>query len=628
MAKNNLHIVYTLEDIEKYFKDTLSSTERHLMEKAALSDPFLADAIEGYENTYLVSAKEHLADISNKLSPKLEQADYTLTDIERYLQGNMTAAEMHAMEKAALKDPFLADAMEGYEEVNFTQAKQQLHIVSDRISAKEETSTNYNFNDIEQYIEGSMPATERHGLERTALKEPFLSDAVEGYEQADLSIAKKHLTNIETAILGEEKEDTKIVAMNSSSSNKMWLRIAAAVIIMIGVGTTVWLTNTKTEKTELALVTPEKPGNKNASLSEPDNEVSKGMDTQAFASVEKTGTKTGSSGSLSQADTKQKGYDVTVINSAPKETMDQANQASDLSTSTVDATAKNKEVAKDDSKDATLFHNPTGDANAKTRRFDSANAVASNLQNEKAKMEADKYRSSNANLERLKAVTASKPASATNTDAGNAGRDYNNSRAASNQLRGNVVNSNGEPVPFAKVDLNRNSRRVSTINGDANGQIVYYSADTSLNANIVADGYSARNATISSNTTNTIVLQRADNSSSLAEEVAIGQKRKQSTTAEATLGKPIGGIKSFEEYVSKKKEKLKKDTTEDGLEYVEGLVELEFDVDKLGKPYNISVTNSNTVNTEVSNKAIQIVKEGPAWIADKKKKKAKVTIKL
>jgi hypothetical protein len=138
MAKNNLHIVYTLEDIEKYFKDTLSSTERHLMEKAALSDPFLADAIEGYENTYLVSAKEHLADISNKLSPTVEQVEYTLTDIERYLQGNMTAAEMHAMEKAALKDPFLADAMEGFEEVDFTQAKQQLHIASDRISAKEE----------------------------------------------------------------------------------------------------------------------------------------------------------------------------------------------------------------------------------------------------------------------------------------------------------------------------------------------------------------------------------------------------------------------------------------------------------------------------------------------------------
>lgn len=34
-------------------------------------------------------------------------------DIERYLRGEMTAAEMHALEKDALHDPFLADALEG-----------------------------------------------------------------------------------------------------------------------------------------------------------------------------------------------------------------------------------------------------------------------------------------------------------------------------------------------------------------------------------------------------------------------------------------------------------------------------------------------------------------------------------
>ena len=36
-------------------------------------------------------------------------------DIEKYLKGEMTAAEMHALEKAALDDPFLAEALEGLE---------------------------------------------------------------------------------------------------------------------------------------------------------------------------------------------------------------------------------------------------------------------------------------------------------------------------------------------------------------------------------------------------------------------------------------------------------------------------------------------------------------------------------
>src|SRR6476659_1675010 len=40
---------------------------------------------------------------------------FTAQDIERYYNGQMPAAEMHALEKAALEDPFLADAMEGYQ---------------------------------------------------------------------------------------------------------------------------------------------------------------------------------------------------------------------------------------------------------------------------------------------------------------------------------------------------------------------------------------------------------------------------------------------------------------------------------------------------------------------------------
>jgi len=39
---------------------------------------------------------------------------FTANDIERYHSGKMTAQERHAIEKAALDDPFLADALEGY----------------------------------------------------------------------------------------------------------------------------------------------------------------------------------------------------------------------------------------------------------------------------------------------------------------------------------------------------------------------------------------------------------------------------------------------------------------------------------------------------------------------------------
>ena len=44
-----------------------------------------------------------------------DKITYTAEDIRLYLEGKMSPAQMHALEKAALSDPFLADALEGME---------------------------------------------------------------------------------------------------------------------------------------------------------------------------------------------------------------------------------------------------------------------------------------------------------------------------------------------------------------------------------------------------------------------------------------------------------------------------------------------------------------------------------
>jgi len=49
------------------------------------------------------------------MTPNQPYQYYTAADIQRYLSGNMTAEEMYSLEKAALDDPLLAEAMEGYE---------------------------------------------------------------------------------------------------------------------------------------------------------------------------------------------------------------------------------------------------------------------------------------------------------------------------------------------------------------------------------------------------------------------------------------------------------------------------------------------------------------------------------
>ena len=49
MNKPNNDIIYTATDIEKYFSGKLSATQMHAMERAALDDDLLAEAMEGYE---------------------------------------------------------------------------------------------------------------------------------------------------------------------------------------------------------------------------------------------------------------------------------------------------------------------------------------------------------------------------------------------------------------------------------------------------------------------------------------------------------------------------------------------------------------------------------------------------
>jgi hypothetical protein len=61
---------------------------------------------------------------------------FTAEDIRRYLEGNMSPAEMHRLEKAALHDPFLADAIEG---IQFTPAdafKKNVEELKDSLSKK------------------------------------------------------------------------------------------------------------------------------------------------------------------------------------------------------------------------------------------------------------------------------------------------------------------------------------------------------------------------------------------------------------------------------------------------------------------------------------------------------------
>lgn len=117
-------------------------------------------------------------------------------DIQRYLRGEMSAAEQHALEKAALSDPFLAEALEGLS--NLTEAALEEDL--ETISAELETQTEHVW---------QMPAA---GAKRKAASEVAASFAA---DELNVAPAPKPVVK--------------------SKRNWIWpLRIAALLLVVIG----------------------------------------------------------------------------------------------------------------------------------------------------------------------------------------------------------------------------------------------------------------------------------------------------------------------------------------------------------------------------------------------------------
>jgi hypothetical protein len=95
---------------------------------------------------------------------------------------------------------------------------------------------NYSFQDIERYLQGKLSPAEMHALEKAALQDPFLADAIEGYEAAELSTVENDLTEIKGRLQVED-EGTKVVPIRFI---KPWWKIAAMIILIAGAGTLGW----------------------------------------------------------------------------------------------------------------------------------------------------------------------------------------------------------------------------------------------------------------------------------------------------------------------------------------------------------------------------------------------------
>lgn len=102
---------------------------------------------------------------------------------------------------------------------------------------------NYSADDFQNYYNGTMSSTERNALEKAALDDPFLAEALEGYKYS--KSAPIELQSLRTIINNKQKRRTGTVIFNLQSP---FLRIAALLVIFLGAGWLVYILSLKPEE--------------------------------------------------------------------------------------------------------------------------------------------------------------------------------------------------------------------------------------------------------------------------------------------------------------------------------------------------------------------------------------------
>ena len=122
------------------------------------------------------------------------------------------------------------------------------------MSGPTKNTTHYSASDIQRYLNGEMSAREMYDLEKAALEDPFLADAIEGYETHPAAAGDLH--ELHASVNARANDPARIRPLPPAKVRPItpWRRIAVAAVLFIGLGISAWyfLINTKNKQPDLA----------------------------------------------------------------------------------------------------------------------------------------------------------------------------------------------------------------------------------------------------------------------------------------------------------------------------------------------------------------------------------------
>lgn len=466
--------------------------------------------------------------------------------------------------------------------------------------------------DIENYHKGLLSSKERHELEKAALDDPFLADALEGYSTAGVN-AVADIAELRKR-LSEKTKSGKVLQMSGERRTTFtWLKVASLVVIMAGAGLLVYQFAFNKKSESIAQNQPEK--NKEA--------VSKDSGQTAAPVISKTDEKNISTETVKNTDSKQKlsanKIAITIQNiSAKQKLADTVSYTSGLVNKNYVASAPNQPVINNGVNPILNDKKVTNDE------------IAALNQLSKSKIYKEKDNAGN--------VTVIKKLQATDEDRMKTYSDNNQNAMAfktnrtvssnpvnanllhNNIFRGRVLDDNNNPLPFANITNTSDS--IGTY-ADAKGYFNFISPDSVMNVEVRSLGFNNTNTQLRNNVLNNqVILQENKN----LDEVVISHKKINAERRSHDLNmkveepEPADGWGNYDVYLANN---LKvPETIREKQEY--GEVEVSLEVDKNGEPVNIKVEKS--LCNECDKEAIRLIKEGPKWKHKTKKGRARVTV--
>ena len=432
-------------------------------------------------------------------------------------------------------------------------------------------------------------------MEKAALEDPFLAEAMEGYEAMQQQDLNKQLTALREKF-ATKNETTKIIPIRTSASYK-WLKQAAAVLIIGGSAAFIYLFTNKNDvaKQPVAAITQQNDTAGNViDIRKPDglNATSKKNEPVIASAGNKIGKKIKifpENTSISQ--------DSSFIYRPDKKTDDAFAQTKVGATSEWQKNNADVIIDRD-----TRRNNVSVAANAATNNVQN-NGIAENEQDRNSKQ-----LSANAKMKPVEAFGVLKKAKA---------------GPESKVFNAQVLGPDNAPIPFASINIANENKGTYA---DVNGNFSVRSSDSLLNVEIKSVGYISRPYTLRSDLAqNKIVLQQ--NQLAAKDEVVVtGMANKLYKEKKAALQEvpvinvePTDGWDNYNRYLSNNL-KISGNIRDKN---IHGEVEVSFKVHRNGAISNLKI--ARPLCNDCDKEALRLIKEGPSW---KIKKGRKATAKL